>query len=35
MESQWVGLPDEPMEGLDFEEEVDRDEGEVEDVILS
>ena len=30
-----VGVPDEVMEGLDFEEEEgDRDEGEVDDVVL-
>jgi hypothetical protein len=29
-----VGIPDEVMEGLDFEEEGDRDEGEVDDIVL-
>jgi hypothetical protein len=35
IERSWVGAPDEVMEGLDFEEEDgDRDEGEVDDVVL-
>jgi hypothetical protein len=34
IEMSRVGAPDEVMEGLDFEEEGDRDEGEVDDVVL-
>ena len=34
IEMRRVGVPDEVMEGLDFEEEGDRDEGEVDDVVL-
>ena len=35
IEMDRVGIPDEVMEGLDFEEEEgDRDEGEVDDIVL-
>ena len=34
IKAQRVGLPDKVMEGLDLEEEGDRDEGEVKDVVL-
>ena len=36
VESKQVGLPDEPMEGIDFEEDaVDGEDGDVEDVLLT
>jgi hypothetical protein len=34
IEMNRVGVPDEVMEGLDFEEEEDQDEGEVDDIVL-
>ena len=36
VESKWVGLPDEPMEGIDFKEDAaDGKDGDVKDVLLT